>query len=239
MTKKTLYLLHGLCASSHVWEAFTKLKFINERFDICVLQYPLHLEKSSFDILIEYFQKQIESYGQKNGILCGHSLGAHLGIRLGEIFPELDLILIQCSPALDLQDLFSYFKPSRALECLYQEKWSGQEQELIESHLFSSFGSGKLRLENESWEFLRRDLAQDLNHGIYKNEIEMLNRRSSKTALLISGGDKLIETDRVFYRLAELVPSLKILQTQGSGHYAFYDSLNEWFGTDVKKCFDF
>lgn len=237
MTKKTLYLLHGLCAAPNVWEPFRRYSLIDEHFNVCVLDYPLDLDKCSFDVLITHFQKQIEGYEHKEGVLCGHSLGAHLSIRLGEFFPSLKLILVQCSPAVDLKDLFSYFKHSKALEILYKEEWTELEQELIESQLFSSFETGRTLLENHSWRFLRRDLAQDLNHGVYLNEIELLKRRSSKATLILSEGDNLLETDRISKSLSELVPNLKIIRTSGIGHYAFHDSANDWFGSDVKKSF--
>jgi pimeloyl-ACP methyl ester carboxylesterase len=238
MTKKILFLLHGLCASSDVWQPLIQNQFIKERFDVCLLEFPLDYEKYSFEILVNHFKEQMEYYGHCEGILCGHSLGAHLAIRIGDLIPSLNLTLIQCSPAQNLQDLFSYFKACAALEYLYQEDWNVLEQEIIESHLFSSFESGNFRLQNQSWRDLRRDLAIDLNHGDFPNEIDLLNRRSAKTTLILSSNDALLNTDKISQKINSLVPKLHLVLTHGRDHYAFYDSTDVWFESDVQKCFE-
>lgn len=237
MNKIPLFLISGLCAPPQIWEPLVQRSGMSSQFEIHHLEYPLHLEKVDFATLALFFKSAIEQYNTDRGILCGHSLGAHLCIRLSLFFPNLDLVLIQCSPAQSLSDLFSYFRPSPAMQYLYQENWNIVEQEIIESHLFNSFVTGKFQLLNQSWSSLRRELAIDLNQSPFPNEIEILNKLQSSATLIINHHDALLNTEMIKNKMLTLVPNLKMIETQGRDHYAFFDLIEDWFSPEIEKCF--
>lgn len=191
----TLYTIHGNGLSSEIFSELT-LPGINIKH----LTIPGHggtslPENSSFPQLVEILRKQIDQ--TEDFSLLGFSLGGHLVHHLCEVL-QPKIVISMAAPPLSPITIPRIFNPLPAISHLFTAQLSEEQKlELADSflELHPERNKDVIRILNQCDPKFRERMAQDVQLGLFKDELEILSRLKDRCHFVFAKHDTLLNQD--------------------------------------------
>jgi pimeloyl-ACP methyl ester carboxylesterase len=242
-----LIALHGNSVDSSVWENLLRCDAWMEKYKVLMVDLPgcgrsRNYFENEDDFNVDSITQAIlanipaDFFAKQAPVIMGHSLGGHLGIALAEKLSAVSaILLLQCSPATDLQNLFSFFLPNPVAGLLFQGSLTDEEKGEIGHELCSpdtQYSSQIEKLFSGANTSFRSGFGKSMGIVGMKNEIEILKNLNCKKYLVLAQADKLLNTQLISDSLAQSVPDMQVLSMESKGHYAMFTDENFW--SDLK-----
>lgn len=201
--KRTLVFIHGNSLSAKTFsEQFKSIETVS----LLAIDLPGHglseapsVPNKIYNILgyIDIIKFVLAELNVNDFILIGHSLGGHIALEASGNLFGLKGLLIFGTPPLGMPPEFDKaFIPNAAMPLLFQEILSDKEMELLAANLTDEINKEEIIIEMRLADGNARSfLGASIPKGLFKNELEIVEKLNVPVAIIHGEYDALINLE--------------------------------------------